>query len=233
MQIDPSISCLTDGFKNHIYIYIYIYILFFPKWVGGGLLLASRVYNWTVKPRTHYPHVTWARVVLRVQLGHLTLHSGSWQKCESAPEFNVRRDVRHVSKMCATTEIWEACWHMCRPELHVISRDVSRVDRSVSLRQNSMLNTPTALVTSHEFTWREESVSPALVATTHLKQAETKERNDRQRKVCAYKTFQESQLIWKVIIDVLRARRVYKPRYKFILSRKILWVAWLQAYAGK
>jgi hypothetical protein len=65
-------------------------------------------------------------------------------------------------EMCATTEILEACWHVSRPDLHVRSRDVSRVDRSVSLRQNSMLNIPTALVTSHELMWREDSVSPAV-----------------------------------------------------------------------
>jgi hypothetical protein len=53
-------------------------------------------------------------------------------------------------EMCATTEICEACWYVSRPELHVRSRDVSRVDRNVSLPQNSMLNTSTALVTSHE-----------------------------------------------------------------------------------
>jgi hypothetical protein len=58
-------------------------------------------------------------------------------------------------------ETWRACWHVSRPELHVRSRHVSRVDRSVSLRQNSTLNTPTALVTSHELTWRKDCVSPA------------------------------------------------------------------------
>jgi hypothetical protein len=63
--------------------------------------------------------------------------------------------------MCATTEIWEACWHVSRPELHIRSCDLSRVDRSVSVRQNSMLNIPTALEKSHELTWREHSVSPA------------------------------------------------------------------------
>jgi hypothetical protein len=35
------------------------------------------------------------------------------------------------------------------------------------------------------------SIIELLVATTHLRQAETKERNDRQRKVCAYKIFYE------------------------------------------
>jgi hypothetical protein len=41
----------------------------------------------------------------------------------------VRREVTwpHDSQMCATTEIWEACWHVSLPELHVRSRDVSRV----------------------------------------------------------------------------------------------------------
>jgi hypothetical protein len=37
-------------------------------------------------------------------------------------------------------------------------------ERSVSVRQNSMLNIPPALVTSRELTWREDSVSPALQA---------------------------------------------------------------------
>jgi hypothetical protein len=37
------------------------------------------------------------------------------------------------------------------------------VRRDVRLRQNSMLNIPTAFVTSHELTWREDSVSPTLV----------------------------------------------------------------------
>jgi hypothetical protein len=46
-----------------------------------------------------------------------------------------------------------------RPELHVRSRDVSRVERSESLGQNSMLNIPNELVTSHELTLREDSVS--------------------------------------------------------------------------
>jgi len=41
-----------------------------------------------LRPGTHYPHVTWAHVMLRVS---------------------------------------EACWHVSRPELHVRSRDVSRV----------------------------------------------------------------------------------------------------------
>jgi hypothetical protein len=68
-----------------------------------------------------------------------------------------------LTKCVRQQKFWEACWHVSRPELHVRSRDVSSGDRSVSLRQNSMLNTPTALVTSRELTWYEDSVSPALI----------------------------------------------------------------------
>jgi hypothetical protein len=30
-------------------------------------------------------------------------------------------------EMCATAEIWEACWHVSRPELNARSRDVNKV----------------------------------------------------------------------------------------------------------
>jgi hypothetical protein len=41
----------------------------------------------------------------------------------------VRREATwpHVSRNVCDTEIWEACWHVSRPELHVRSRDISRV----------------------------------------------------------------------------------------------------------
>jgi hypothetical protein len=63
-----------------------------------------------------------------------------------------------LTKCVRQQKFWETCWHVSRPELRVRSRDVSRVDRSVSPRQNSRLNMPTALVTSHELTWLEDSV---------------------------------------------------------------------------
>jgi hypothetical protein len=91
----------------------------------------------SLRPGTHYPHVTWTHVMLRVQLGYLTLNYGA------------------DSHFCQRE-------HVSRQGLHVRSCDVSRVDRSVSLHHNSMLYIPTALVTSHELTWREVSVSPAF-----------------------------------------------------------------------
>jgi hypothetical protein len=122
---------------------------------------------------THYPHVTWAHVMLRVQLGcerrfniefcgadsHFC-HSAyvTWTHVElwsaQAPArlsrfccrtHFVRRDQRvdcsvlsalralntlvTPHEMCATTETWKACWRLSRPELHVRSRDVSRVTK--------------------------------------------------------------------------------------------------------
>jgi hypothetical protein len=47
-----------------------------------------------------------------------------------------------IGTVCFLGWIGTTCWHVSLPDLHVRSRDVSRVDRSVSLRQNSMLNTP-------------------------------------------------------------------------------------------
>jgi hypothetical protein len=35
------------------------------------------MFRMPIRPGTHYPHVTWAHVTLRVQLGYLTLNSGA------------------------------------------------------------------------------------------------------------------------------------------------------------
>jgi hypothetical protein len=68
--------------------------------------------------------------------------------------------------MCATAEIWEACWHVSRPELHARSRDVSRVTEvwicAIEFNAKSHLTSQLYALTSHELTWREDSVSPAL-----------------------------------------------------------------------
>jgi hypothetical protein len=47
----------------------------FGRW-RWPLVVSSGLFE-TVKPGTHYPHVTWARMMLRVQLGYLTLNSGA------------------------------------------------------------------------------------------------------------------------------------------------------------
>jgi hypothetical protein len=44
---------------------------------GRRFALQNCLRLWLLKPRTHYPHVTWAHVMLRVQLGYLTLNSGA------------------------------------------------------------------------------------------------------------------------------------------------------------
>jgi len=68
--------------------------------------------------------------------------------------------------MRATAEIWEACWHVSRPELHVRSRDVSRVTEvwicAIEFNVKSPLTSQLQALTLHELTWREDSVSPAL-----------------------------------------------------------------------
>jgi hypothetical protein len=62
------------------------------------------------------------------------------------------RHARHVSRSVCDNRNLRGVLAREPTKLHVRSRDVSRVDRSVSLRQNSMLNIPTALVTSRELT---------------------------------------------------------------------------------
>jgi hypothetical protein len=125
------------------------------------------LYYGSIRLGTHYPHITWAHVMLRVQLGYLTLNSGAdshfchsayvtWSDVElwSARTRHVSRNVcynrnlRGVLALEPTRALRQITWR-------------KQSDRSVSLRQNSMLNIPTALVTSREFTRREESVSPA------------------------------------------------------------------------
>jgi hypothetical protein len=132
-----------------------------------------------VRPGTHYPHVTWVHVMLRVQLGYfniefwrtLTLLSTLLTSCDLTWSSG-RLTCQHASQISVVAHIsWEGDVTYVtshRPELRVRSRDVSRVDWSVSLRQNSMLNTPTALVILHELTWREDSLSPTLLVMKDL-----------------------------------------------------------------
>jgi hypothetical protein len=73
---------------------------------------------------------------------------------------------------CANAEIWEACWHVSRPELHARSRDVSRVTevwiRAIEFNVKSPLACHLHALTWHELTWREDSVFPALLVAVSL-----------------------------------------------------------------
>ena len=109
-----------------------------------------------LKPGTHYPHVRWAHIkhVLfsttslslpirwpsyadiynLVTWFHTKLPVGALFQLELPPFLestcNVWRAIdTYVTshEMCDTAEVWEACDHVSRPELHAKSRDVSRV----------------------------------------------------------------------------------------------------------
>jgi hypothetical protein len=76
---------------------------------------------------------------------------------------------RHVTSRDVTRavgifniEFWRTLTHLSLCLRHVIWRGAV-VGTHASTPQDSMLNIPTALVTSRELTWREASVSPALV----------------------------------------------------------------------
>ena len=73
-----------------------------------------------VRPGTHYRHVTWAHVMSRVPLG-----------CERRFNIEFYGADSHFCHPAYVTwshvELWEACWHVSRPVLHVRSRDASWV----------------------------------------------------------------------------------------------------------
>jgi hypothetical protein len=90
-------------------------------WWNWSLLILGAIVKLrkvTIKPGTHYPHVTWAHAMLRVQLGYLTLNSGAHSHfCPSA--YVTWSDV----------ELWSAympacllnfCWrtHFMRRDIH-------------------------------------------------------------------------------------------------------------------
>jgi hypothetical protein len=137
--------------------------------------------NKTLRPWTHYPHVTWTCVMLRVQLGYLTLNSGAdprfchsayvtWSDVElwSAPmrahllnfcwrTHFVRRNICHFElTWCTFRETWRdvRCVRQQKFKRRAGMWTPRRItwrkqsDRSVNVRQNSMLNVPNALVTS-------------------------------------------------------------------------------------
>jgi hypothetical protein len=85
-----------------------------------------------VKPGTYYPHVTWAHVMLRVQLAYVTLNSGAHSRfCH--PAYVTWSNVEPWSAHMPAS-LLNFCWRT-----HFVRRDV------------------------RELTWREDSVSPALL----------------------------------------------------------------------
>ena len=148
-----------------------------------------------IKSGTHDPHVTWAHIKLTFYFqllpypfpcvgSHMLISIIWWlgviQKGPLVHFFN--KHFLHFWKkncnvwraldtyvtsheMCATAEIWEACWHVSRPELHTRSRDVSRVTEvwicAIEFNVKSPPTSQLHALTSHELTWREDSVSPA------------------------------------------------------------------------
>jgi hypothetical protein len=119
----------------------------------------------SLRPGTHYPHVTWAHVMLRVPLGcerrfDIELYGADSHFCHSA----------YVA--WSHVELWSAhvparLSYFCR-RTHFVRREITRrkqSDRCVNLRHRIQCqiasHIPTARVTLHELTWREDSVSPA------------------------------------------------------------------------
>ena len=147
----------------------------------------------TFRPGTHYPQVTWAHVMLRVQLGRerrfdIEFCGADAHFCHSAyvTWSHVELWSAHVparlSYFCCRTHFVrrEVTWtHVLRNvcDRGVLVRQPTRApreitwrklsDRSVNLRHRIRCqiasHVPTARVTSHEPTWREDHVSPALV----------------------------------------------------------------------
>ena len=81
------------------------------------------------RPGTKYPHVTWAHVTLRVRLGCERRFNIEFYGADSHFSHSAYVTWSHVELWSAfvPASLWEACCHVSRPELHVRSRDVSRV----------------------------------------------------------------------------------------------------------
>jgi hypothetical protein len=105
-------------------------ISFHPRWLVRSTYCTKHVYSSRkLRAGTHYPHVTWAHVMLRVQLGcerrfNVELYGADSHFCHAAYVTWSHVDLTLVTpyEMCATIEMWEACWRVSRPELHVRSR---------------------------------------------------------------------------------------------------------------
>jgi hypothetical protein len=112
------------------------------KETDNSKLLDCTTRKMWLRPETHYPHVTWAHVMLRVRLEcerrfNIEFYGADSHFCHSPHvtwsrvELWLAHMSARLSHFCcrtrATAEMWEACWHVCQPELHVRSRDVRRV----------------------------------------------------------------------------------------------------------
>jgi hypothetical protein len=109
---------------------------------SGATRITPAAYG-ILRPGTHYPHVTWTHVMLRVQLGYLTLNSGAHSHfCHSA--YITWSDV----------ELWSA--HMparlldfsCRTRF--VRRDVRYVSRKVYRIFGDELSLPSSSVKQHK-----------------------------------------------------------------------------------
>jgi hypothetical protein len=60
-----------------------------------------------LRPGTHYPHVTWAHVMLRVQLGYLTL-----TKAIAAAPFTVKNDTKHEILWNKNVSFFKLCFFL-------------------------------------------------------------------------------------------------------------------------
>jgi hypothetical protein len=76
------------------------------------------------------------------------------------------RHVRHLLRNVCHSRNVRSVLHVSQSELHARSRDVSRVTEvgisAVEFNVKSPLTSQPHALTSHELTWREDSVSPAL-----------------------------------------------------------------------
>jgi hypothetical protein len=97
-----------------------------------------------IKPGTHYPHVTWAHVMLRVQLGYLTLNS--WR-------------TRTLLSLCLHHVIWRGALVGLRAStpLKFLLAHTFRETWRAAVWLTMLSRAHTIL------TWREDSVSPALL----------------------------------------------------------------------
>jgi hypothetical protein len=87
-------------------------------------LLLTLSCSLSLRPKTHYLHVTWAHVMLRVQLGYLTLNSGAHSHfCHSA--YVTWSDVDFWSAHMPARFL-NFCWH-----IHFVRRDFFMSHKSV------------------------------------------------------------------------------------------------------
>jgi hypothetical protein len=141
------------------------------------LILRDKYYvSISLRPGTHYPHVTWAHVTLRVQLGcesgfNIEFYGADSHFCHCAYATWSHVPARLSHSCCRT--------HFVRRDVRVESRHCNQLfpEREEMLiekvRQRTIYVTPTRQIIEIqrtgwnregvELTWREGSVSPALI----------------------------------------------------------------------